>query len=42
MGEDWSHEEVEAITADYFNMLDNELHGLDYNKTEHRQNLAKY
>jgi hypothetical protein len=40
MGEDWSHEEVEATVADYFNMLDKELRGLDYNKTEHRRRLA--
>ncbi len=36
MGEDWSREEVEATVADYFDMLDRELHGLAYNKTEHR------
>ncbi len=27
MGEDWSHEEVEATVADYFNMWDKELRG---------------
>src|SRR5450759_754696 len=41
MGEDWSHEEVEAIVANYFGMLDKELRGLEYNKTEYRRNLAK-
>jgi hypothetical protein len=41
MGEDWSHTEVEAIVADYFDMLDDELHGREYNKTKHRRNLAK-
>jgi hypothetical protein len=40
MGEDWSQEEVEATVADYFDMLDKELHGQDYNKTEHRHRLA--
>ncbi len=40
MGEDWSHEEVEATVADYFDMLNKELHGQDYNKTEHRHHLA--
>ena len=40
MGDFWSHNEVEAIAADYFYMLDKELRGLDYNKTEHRRNLA--
>jgi len=40
MGDFWSHNEVEAIVADYFNMLGKELRGLDYNKTEHRRNLA--
>jgi hypothetical protein len=40
MGEDWSHEEVEATVADYFNMLDKELRGQDYNKTEHRRHLS--
>lgn len=40
MGEDWSREEVEATVADYFQMLDKELHGLEYNKTEHRRHLV--
>ena len=40
MGDFWSHEEVEAIVADYFNMLDNELRGIHYNKTEHRRALS--
>jgi hypothetical protein len=40
MGEDWSQEEVEATVADYFNMLDKELRGQDYNKTEHRHRLS--
>jgi hypothetical protein len=41
MGEDWSHEEVEAIVASYFDMLDQELRHHDYGKTAHRRNLAK-
>jgi hypothetical protein len=41
MGEDWNQEEVEATVADYFNMLDKELRGQDYNKTEHRRYLAE-
>lgn len=40
MAEDWSQEEVEATVADYFNMLDKELRGQDYNKTEHRHRLS--
>ncbi len=40
MGENWSQGEVEATVADYFNMLDKELHGQDYNKTEHRHQLV--
>ncbi len=40
MGEDWSREEVETTAADYFAMLDKQLRGLEYNKTEHRRRLA--
>ena len=40
MDEDWSQEEVEATVADYFYMLDKELRGQDYNKTEHRLHLS--
>jgi hypothetical protein len=40
MGEDWGQEEVEATVADYFKMLDKELRGQDYNKTEHRRHLS--
>jgi len=40
MGDDWSREEVEATVADYFCMLDKELRGLKYNKTEHRRHLS--
>ncbi len=38
---DWSREEVEAIVADYLQMLTMELAGQRYGKTEHRQNLLK-
>jgi hypothetical protein len=36
---DWSREEVEAIVADYLQMLTLELAGQRYNKTEHRNRL---
>ena len=36
---DWSREEVEAIVADYLQMLTLELAGQSYGKTEHRKNL---
>lgn len=36
---DWSHEEVEAIVADYLHMLALELAGQSYNKTQHRRRL---
>lgn len=38
---DWSREEVEAIVADYLQMLTLELSGQSYSKTEHRQNLLQ-
>jgi len=41
MPEDWSQQEVEAIVADYFAMLDDELEGRRYNKAEHNRNLQK-
>jgi hypothetical protein len=37
---DWSAEEVEAIVADYLQMLTLELAGQSYNKAEHRRQLA--
>lgn len=40
-GEDWSQTENETIVSDYLVMLENELSGLPYNKTEHRRNLQK-
>lgn len=36
---DWSREEVEAIVADYLQMLTMELAGQTYSKTAHRQKL---
>ena len=36
---DWSREEVEAIVADYLQMLTLELAGQSFNKTEHRRHL---
>jgi hypothetical protein len=38
---DWSREEVEAIVADYLQMLTLELAGQSYSKTEHRKNLLQ-
>jgi hypothetical protein len=40
MSDSWSHEEVEATVADYFEMLELEVRGREYNKTEHRRHLA--
>ena len=37
---DWSRIEVEAIVADYFDMLASELAKVPYNKTAHRDRLA--
>lgn len=39
MSENWSNIEVELIVADYFNMLADELKGIDINKTNHRKSL---
>lgn len=36
---DWSREEIEAVVADYLQMLTTELAGPTYNKTEHRLQL---
>lgn len=38
---DWSRAEVEAIVADYLQMLTLELAGQSYNKTKHRENLKQ-
>lgn len=37
---DWSRAEVEATVADYFDMLEREIRGLDYNKSAHRRALS--
>lgn len=39
MPEDWSHEEVEAVVSDYFDMLAKELRGEVFNKAERNRNL---
>jgi hypothetical protein len=36
---DWSPDEIDAIVADYFDMLAQELVGRDYVKAEHRRAL---
>jgi len=41
MGDDWSREEVEATVTEYFCMLDKELRGIKYSKTQHRQRLSR-
>lgn len=41
MAIDWSRSEVEALVADYLGMLDAELRGTQYNKTEHRRALSR-
>lgn len=38
---DWSREEIEAIVADYLQMLTLELSGQNYNKTTHRRRLQE-
>jgi hypothetical protein len=39
MAEDWTRTEVEAIVADYFTMLTDELRGEEVNKTAHNRRL---
>ena len=39
MHQNWSNIEVELIVADYFDMLQKELSGINYSKAEHRRNL---
>lgn len=38
---DWTRVEVEATIADYFAMLEAELRGENYSKTEHRKRLSR-
>lgn len=40
-GPSWSEIEVEAIVADYFSMLEKELRGIPYSKTDHRRALSR-
>lgn len=42
MADGWSPFEVEATVADYFDMLTEEMHGRDYNKTAHRRTLRAF
>jgi len=42
VAEDWSHVEVDATVADYFEMLRLELLGEPYNKSEHRRRLLPH
>jgi hypothetical protein len=39
-GKDWSADEVRLIVADYFTMLELELLGKAYNKSQHRKTLS--
>lgn len=39
-GKNWSENEVRLIVADYFDMLEAELHGKPYKKSEHRKSLT--
>jgi hypothetical protein len=39
-GKNWSENEVGLIVADYFDMLQAEMHGQSYKKSEHRTSLA--
>src|SRR5262249_21307218 len=39
-GKDWSENEVRLTVADYFEMLEAELLGKSYKKSEHRRTLA--
>ena len=41
MARDWSEFEVEAVVADYFDMLLKQLRGEEYSKTAHRRALMK-
>ncbi len=39
-GDDWTHQELDLIVADYLSMLTLELSGQPYNKTAHRRRLV--
>jgi len=40
-GTDWRADEIALVVSDYFEMLDRELQGLPYSKSEHRRRLAE-
>jgi hypothetical protein len=42
MAVDWSRAEVAATVAEYFDMLEQELRGVAYSKSEHRRRLAQF
>jgi len=39
IGTDWQHDELDAIVADYFAMLESDLHGRPYVKAQHSKRL---
>jgi len=41
-GESWTDAELDAIVADYFAMLNDEIRGVSYSKAEHRRELMKH
>lgn len=41
-GTEWSAEEVEALVADYFAMLRDEINARPYSKAEHRRSLMRH
>ena len=40
-GSNWTDAELDAIVADYFAMLNDEIRGVSYSKAEHRRELMK-
>ncbi|WP_010585825.1 DUF3883 domain-containing protein [Schlesneria paludicola] len=42
MGQNWSEQEVRLVVADYFTMLESELLGVPYKKSDHRKILAPH
>ncbi|MFK0385190.1 DUF3883 domain-containing protein [Agrobacterium sp. NPDC090273] len=40
-GTDWTEDEISALVTDYFAMLQKEVSGTAYSKTEHRRNLLR-
>jgi len=41
MSDSWSHEEVEAVITDYFDMLEKEVRGENFNKAERNRQLQQ-